>query len=102
MRKQRNMAQVKEQNKTPEKELNKMQIAKLSDVEFKTLVIRMLKELTEYSNSITEEMKVTLSDIKKDQQGTNSEGKEAETQINNLEHKEEMSIQPEWQEEKKN
>ena len=80
------MAQMKEQNKTPEKELNKMQIAKLSDVEFKTLVIRMLKELTEYSNSITEEMKVTLSDIKKDQQGTNSEGKEAETQINNLEH----------------
>ena len=46
------MAQMKEQNKTPEKELNKMQIAKLSDVEFKTLVIRMLKELTEYSNSI--------------------------------------------------
>ena len=41
MRRQRNMAQMKEQNKAPEKELNKMKISNLSDVEFKTLVIRM-------------------------------------------------------------
>ena len=39
------MAQIKEQNKTPEKELDKMEISNLSDAEFKTLVIRMLKEL---------------------------------------------------------
>ena len=45
MRRQRNMAQVKEQIKTPEKELNKMDIGNLSDAGFKTLVIRMLKEL---------------------------------------------------------
>ena len=47
MRRQRNMAQMKEQNKTPEKELNKMEISNLSDAEFKALVIRMLKELRE-------------------------------------------------------
>ena len=29
------MAQTKEQNKTPEKELNKMEISNLSDAEFK-------------------------------------------------------------------
>ena len=58
------MAQMKEDNKTPEKELDKMEIANLSDVEFKTLVIRMLKELTEYGNHIREEMKVMLSEIK--------------------------------------
>ena len=52
MRRQRNKAQVKEQNKTPEKELNKMEIRSLSDAEFKTLVIRMLKELSEDLNSI--------------------------------------------------
>ena len=46
------MAQKKEQNKTPEKELSKTDIANLSDAEFKTLVIRMLRELTEYSNNI--------------------------------------------------
>ena len=43
---------MKEQNKTPEKELNKMEISNLSDAELKTLVIRMLKELAGYYNSI--------------------------------------------------
>ena len=36
---------MKEQNKTPEKELNEMEIANLSDAEFKTLAIRILREL---------------------------------------------------------
>ena len=44
MRRQRNMAQMKEQIKTPDKELSKIEISNLSDAEFKTLVIRMLKE----------------------------------------------------------
>ena len=67
------MAQMKEQNKTTEKELNEMEISNLSDGEFKTLVIRTLKELTVYFNSIKKtqaEMKVTLSEIK-NLQGTN-------------------------------
>ena len=42
---QRNMAQMKEQNKPPETELHEMEISNQSGVEFKTLVIRMLKEL---------------------------------------------------------
>ena len=69
------MTQMKEQNKTPEKELREMEINNLSDAEFKTLVIRMLQELTGYFNSIKKtqaEMKVTLSEIKKNLQGTNS------------------------------
>ena len=45
MRRQRNMVQMKEQIKTPEKELNKREISNLSDTEFKTPFIRMLKEL---------------------------------------------------------
>ena len=52
MRRQRNMAQRKGQIKTPEKELNKMEISNLSDSEFKTLVIRMLKEFREDLNNI--------------------------------------------------
>ena len=52
MRRKRNMAQINEQIKTPEKELNKMEISNLSEEEFKTLVIRMLKELSEELNSI--------------------------------------------------
>ena len=46
---------MKEQIKTPEKETNKMVISNLSDAEFKTLVIRMLKELSEDLNSIRNE-----------------------------------------------
>ena len=46
------MAQMKGQIKTPEKEKNNMEISNLSDVEFKTLVINMLKELSEDLNSI--------------------------------------------------
>ena len=42
MRRQRNMTQMKEQIKTLEKELNKMEISNLSDAEFKTLVTRNL------------------------------------------------------------
>ena len=86
------MAQIKEQNRTPEKELNEMEIASLSDVQFKTLVIRMLKEFIEYSNNIMEEMKFTLSEIKKNIQGTNRGEDEAKNQINDLEYKEGKSI----------
>ena len=46
------MAQMKDQIKTLEKELNKMEISNLSDAEFKTWVIRMIKELSEDLNSL--------------------------------------------------
>ena len=91
MRRQRNMAQIKEQIKTPEKELNKMEIINLSDAEVRTLVIRMLMELSEDLNSIKKihtETKDTLIDIKNNLQGNNSRVDEAENQINDLEHKE--------------
>ena len=93
------MAQMKEKNKTPEKEWSKTEIANLLDAEFKTLVIRMLRELTEYNKYIREEMKATLSELKKNPQETNSEGKEARIHINDLEQKEEINIQPEQKEE---
>ena len=44
-----------------------MEISNLSDAEFKTLVVRMLKELVGYFNHIKKtqaEMKVILSEIK--------------------------------------
>ena len=39
------MAHMKEWIKTPENELNEMGISNLSDADFKTPVIRMLKKL---------------------------------------------------------
>ena len=44
-------------------------------------------------------MKAMQSEIKKNIQGTNSEGKVTWTQINDLEQKEEINIQPEQNEE---
>ena len=75
MRRQRNMAQMKEQIKTPEKELSEMEISNLSEAEFKTLVIKMLKERSEDLSSIKKiqsETKDTLIEIKKNLQGNNS------------------------------
>ena len=46
---------MKEQIKTPEKELSNEEIANLSDAELRTLVIRMLTEMVEYGCKIEEE-----------------------------------------------
>ena len=95
---------MREQNKTPEKGLNKTEISNLSDAEFKTLVTRMVKELSEDLNSIKKirsETKDTVINIKGNLQGNNSGVDEAENQINDLEQKEKISIQPEQQEEKR-
>ena len=63
------MAQMREQIKAPEKiQLSHEEIANLSDAQFKTLVIKMLQELTGYFNSIKKTqaaMKVALCEIKK-------------------------------------
>ena len=68
-----------------------MEINNLSDAEFKPLVIRMLKELIGYFNSIKmtyAEMKFILTEIEKNKQGTNNGMDEAKNEINDLEHKE--------------
>ena len=46
------MAQMKDQIKTLEKELSNEERANLPDAEFKTLVIRMLTEMIQYSHII--------------------------------------------------
>ena len=75
------MAQMKEQIKTPEGELNEMEISNLSEAEFKILVIRMLKELSENLNCIRRmqsETKDPLIEIKNNLHGNNSRVDEAE------------------------
>ena len=87
---------MKEQIKAPEKiQLNNKEIANLSDAKFKTLVIRMLRELAEYGHKIEEKVKAMKNKVKENVQGTNSDRKETGTQINGLEQKEEINIQQE-------
>ena len=94
------MAQMKKQIKAPEKiQLSDNKIANLSDAEFKTLVIRMLTEMAEYSHKIEEKVKAMQNEIKENMQGTNSERKQTRTQINDVDQKEERNIQPEQKEE---
>ena len=86
---------MNEQIKSPTIELSYEEIANLSNAEFETLVIRMLTEMFEYGHKIQEEVKAMQNEIKENVQGTNSEGKETRTHINDLEQKEEINIQPE-------
>lgn len=58
---------MKEQNKTLEKELNKMERSNLSDAEFKTLVIKVLNELQECRENFNKEIgkiKMEIENIK--------------------------------------
>ena len=86
---------MKEQIKTPKTELRDEEIASLSGAEFKTLAIRMLTEMVEYGCKIEEKVKAMKSEIKKNIQGTNSEGEETGAQINGLDQQKERNIQRE-------
>ena len=90
---------MKEWIKAPKIELSDGEMDNLSYSQFKTLEIRMLTELSEYGHKIEEKVKAMQSERKKNIQGTNTEGKETRTQINDLEQKEEINIQQEQNEE---
>ena len=56
---------MKEQFKAPEKiQLSNEETANLSDVQLKTLVIRMLKEMVEYGHQTEERVKAMKSELK--------------------------------------
>ena len=83
---------MKDQIKAPKIELSYEERANLSDAEFKILVIRMLTEMVEYGCKMEGKVKAMKSGMKRNVQGTNSEGKETRSQINDLDQKEEINI----------
>ena len=58
------MAQMKEQSKTPERELSNEEIANLSDGEFKALIIKMLTELIELGRKMKKKNKWKIPKMK--------------------------------------
>ena len=52
----------------------------------------MLTEIAEYSHKLKEKVKAIQSEIKKNIQGTNCEGKEIKTQVYDVEQKEERTF----------
>ena len=79
------MAPMKEQIKTPEKELTEMEICNLLDAVFKTLYkdAQGTQDLSSIKK-IQLETKDTLIEIKNNLHGNNSIGNKAENQINDL------------------
>ena len=59
----------------------------------------MLTELVEYGHKLDEKIKDILSEIKENVQGINRVAKETGTQINGVDQKEEINIQPQKNEE---
>ena len=103
------MPQIKEQEKSPEEELNKIKAINLPDTEFKTM--RMLKQLSENFNSINKDIETlknnqsevinTLTEMNT-LQGITSRVDKAEDQISDWEDKEAENTQSEQLKEKKN
>ena len=97
------MSHMKEQDKTPEKQLNEVQIGNLPEEEFRIMIVKMIqdlrkrmeakiekmqemfhKHLEELKNKQTE-MNNTISEMKNTLEGINSRMTEAEERISDLE-----------------
>ena len=75
MGKQKKNMQSKKMEDSPLKELNEMEENKLSDIEFKIMVIKMLKELTDDNKELSENynsMKNKIETIHKNQEEMNN------------------------------
>ena len=118
MGRQKKNMQSKGMEDSPLKELNEMEVRKLSDTEFKIMVIKMLTELTdnyrelsekyismkkeiETRNKNKEEMNNKTSEIKNTLEGITSRLDEAEDQISELEDKVEKNTQKDKEKEKR-
>ena len=96
------MYQMKEQDKTPVKQLNEMQIGNLPEKEFRIMIVKMIQDLgkrmqakiekmQEMFNKDLEELKKkqtevnnTITEMKNTLEGINSRRTEAEEQISDL------------------
>ena len=99
MKKQRNTTQMKEQTRNTEVQIKAKEIGKLSEKEFRIMIVKMIKNLEnkmekmqksinkglkEWKNKHTETNK-TITEIKNTLEGINSKISEAEEWISELE-----------------
>lgn len=59
------MSHMKEQNQAPEKKFTKMETTNITDTEFKTLVITILKEIREMADELRENFNKEIKKPKK-------------------------------------
>ena len=103
MKRQRTLYEMKEQDKTPEKQLNEVEIGNLPEKEYRIMIVKMIqdlgkrieakikkmqemfnKDLEELKNKQTE-MNTTITEMKNTLEGINSRITEAEEWISDLE-----------------
>ena len=96
MKKQKVMSQMKGQDKTPEKQLNEVEIGNLPEKEFRIMIVKMIQDLgkrmeakiekmQEMFTKDLEELKNKQTEMNNTLEGINSRITEAEEQINDLE-----------------
>ena len=56
MKRQRAMYQMKEQDKTPEKQLNEVEIGNLSEKDFRIMIVKMIQDLGKRMEAKIEKM----------------------------------------------
>ena len=56
MKRQRATYQMKEQDKTPEKQLNEVEIGKLPEKEFRIMIVKMIQDLVKRKEAKIEKM----------------------------------------------
>ena len=99
------MYQMKEQDKTPEKQLNEVEIGNLPKKEFRIMIVKMIQDLGKIMEAKTDKMQETfnkdleeiksrqammnntINEIKNTREGINSRITEAEERISDLEDK---------------
>ena len=86
------MSQMRGQDKTPEKQLNEVEIGKLSEKEFRIMIMKMIQDLKKTTEKMQEMFTKDPQDVKNKQtemdnalEGIDSRIAEAEEQINDLE-----------------
>ena len=92
MKKQKVMSQMKGQDKTPEKQLNEVEIDNLPEKEFRIMIVKMIQDLGKTMEKVQEMFTKDLEELKNKQTEMNntlerisSTITEAEEQINDLE-----------------
>ena len=72
MKKQRVLSQMKGQNKTPEKQLNEVEIGTSSEKEFRIMIVKMIQDLRKTMKKMQEMFTKDLQELENKQIGINS------------------------------
>ena len=65
MKRQRNTAQMKEQTRNTEIQINEQEIGKLPEKEFRIVIVKMIKNLENKMEKVQESMNKDLQELKK-------------------------------------